>query len=243
MSETHHDPVMRPSVDHLLFQLKNHKALKNHPDAVELVIKRMAYHFFRFEEERPARLFHTIDDLMYQFLAMMGGGYPEANDERMLAFRYGRGGSGKSYFGVELKGEGTGGNAEAILWPMGSPERYEQELLARLQPGLSPGEAPQGETGNPESKMGIKKVLEEGDKEKGEASGIFAHPTPQIDMDDPDLRLGVEGVIAKHILDSDPGGSAALCSCGRPYPSEEKWAKHVRIRIWRYLQNEFKGDD
>ena len=57
-------------------------------------------------------------------------------------------------------------------------------------------------------------------------------------MGDSFTKKGVEEIIANHVYRYDGN----ICNCGRPYPTHKEWATHLRIRVQRYLENEFKGD-
>lgn len=74
--------------------------------------------------------------------------------------------------------------------------------------------------------------------EFGDSPAADTAAKPSVDLDDEELKKGVAHVIMQHryLYTSNE------CSCGRPYPTHAEWAKHVRIRIWRYLQDEFRGD-
>lgn len=95
--------------------------------------------------------------------------------------------------------------------------------------GVSLGEAPQGDTENRISEMAPLLVLRKDEKERGEALGI--------NLTDPAIMRGVEDIMTKHTFELDN------CGCGRPTDNLKDWSRHVRIRIWRYLKNEFKGDE
>lgn len=96
------------------------------------------------------------------------------------------------------------------------------------------GEAPPGENQNRNSKSASLLVLEEVKQERGEASGDRT-----VILEDA-LADEVERIIFKHrqVL-----GKVGICGCGRNVKDDIGWAHHIRIRIWRYMQNEFKGDD
>jgi hypothetical protein len=48
-----------------------------------------------------------------------------------------------------------------------------------------------------------------------------------------EIEDGVKHVIERHRW------NVAACACGKHFPSTERWAHHVQIRIWRYLEHVF----
>lgn len=60
----------------------------------------------------------------------------------------------------------------------------------------------------------------------------------QLLLSSAETKAGVAHVIEQHVYRY----ASNECNCGRPYPTHAEWAKHVRIRIWRYLEDEFRGD-
>lgn len=216
MSETDSDPRRRPSVDLLIHKLRGLKTLKNHPDAVQLILADLVYQFFVNEEKRPAHLWAHINHSMYSFLGLMGGGYPARNDAPMREF-------------TVQQGVGTGGNPENQLWP-GAQVAIGGQFIPLPTPIL-PGEAPQDDSENQNSKSASLLVLRKDEEEKPQASGV--------NLEDKAMKIGVETVIFEHYIDKN----ILTCGCGRNFEFLELWAKHVRIRVWRYLQNEFKGDE
>lgn len=59
--------------------------------------------------------------------------------------------------------------------------------------------------------------------------------SPSIDLDNKQLKDQVQHTIENHRLDFPHG----LCGCNRSFATEEEWARHLRIRIWNVMKNEF----
>ena len=52
-------------------------------------------------------------------------------------------------------------------------------------------------------------------------------------------RGGIEAIILKHMPEFLGKGKEITCDCERVFYDENAWAKHLRIRIEKYLLNEF----
>jgi len=52
-------------------------------------------------------------------------------------------------------------------------------------------------------------------------------------------RGGIEGIIRSHYPEFMNRDRSITCDCDREFADEENWAKHLRIRIEKYLLDEF----
>lgn len=189
MREDNADPRMRPSVDHLVYQLRKHKALVNHPDAVGFVIKDLSHRFFVRDDQRPDLIWEAMRDLMFHFEHLMPPAGPDGFDW------------------VEEKMD-TDSNEVTVL-PQDHVQKF-QELAKDAVFGLTPA----------------------GDSPEVVSAGRV------VMFDNQFMKDGIAGVIVRHRGFEYTYGKMR-CACQKFFSSPEEWAKHVRIRIWRFFKNEF----
>lgn len=77
-----------------------------------------------------------------------------------------------------------------------------------------------------------------------DGSADSAGDSPPFDWNDFFLmhRIGAQKIIEDHVPNFI-GGMRLRCRCGRIYEDQPAWAYHARVRMWRYLMNDFKADD
>jgi hypothetical protein len=56
-------------------------------------------------------------------------------------------------------------------------------------------------------------------------------------------RAGVEHLIYRHYPKMKPALLGFECGCGKIFNSREEWATHLRIRIYRYMEDVFAPDE
>lgn len=83
-SEDNPNPAFRPKVDHLLTQLRNHSALKDHPDAAEFIISQLMHRFFVFERARPRELFRLMNKANALWSMTLAPGLRDENNDRQV---------------------------------------------------------------------------------------------------------------------------------------------------------------
>lgn len=59
------------------------------------------------------------------------------------------------------------------------------------------------------------------------------------DLDRRELKDAVQSIILDHRAAQVTGTFTLHCRCGRNYDTLDEWSKHLRIRIWNTLKNEF----
>src|SRR6185503_7472381 len=215
MREDHSQPNMRPSVDHLISQLRRHKALTDHPDAVVFVIKDLSHRFLVREDQRPDLLWQTVHDLMFHFEHLMppagqdgfdwveeqmDNAQPNSIEQRTYEdtlhrvdrFLQGNVNNGDlvgrqvlAAFGLKREGVGTGGNEEATLWT--TP--IESSVIR------------------------------------------YTPKNTDVNFSDDYLKQGIQDVILRHRGHEYVQGKMK-CRCGKFFSTPEEWAKHLRVRIW-----------
>lgn len=199
MHEKHGNPRMRPSVDMLISKMRKMSMLQDKPDAVLEVIHDMMYTYFVKRQQRPWEL-HRLTGMALLELQMLIGNLeenklPSGPDVVILSqlaeIAQTTTGSESLSLKVTETGVGTGGNAQAQLWPSGNASSQAENTKEFFK--------------------------------------------------DQNRKEGVQKVIEDHVPNFI-GGMRLRCKCSRIYEDQPEWANHLRIRIWRYLLNEFKSD-
>jgi hypothetical protein len=225
MREDHTLPEWRPSVDKLKSTLRKLKTLEK-PDAVVHVIHDLAYQKLYREQPRPKEIFQLI--MMLHHLWEMSLGVNKVShrvaDELMIQ------------------------TAKAEQLPQGPPAKAvdPEKARSRIAEFVEAFRVMNGRNDhihgiyiNPMSEPAILRasdlemlVMETRHLNPPEATDTVTEAIGQYLNEQ---KQGAEQLIAQHVY------AQGRCTCGRSMDSGE-WAKHVRIRVWNYLKNEFKTD-
>lgn len=255
-TEDNPNPKMRPALDKLISKLHTLSFLQNRPESVVYLIKDLAHYYLVREAKRPEYLWAVVGDVMYKFHALAGGWDWLGTEEPYTTDRKGE----MSPLKLEKSGVGTGGNEEAQLWahqttPLDDSAAGVEPSLYKLSNWLKLSEKmkaaivevwTQGYADGRENEAKAREWVrlhvpasasaEPVDLKGRRGDSVSAEP---FDYDDKRLKIGVEGVLIQHSIRDFRADRTLLCECGREYPNRTEWAKHVRIRIWRYMKDEF----
>lgn len=252
--EDNPNPKFRPSVDKLTAKLREFSFLKGHPEAVEFIVNDLVHHYFVREAQRPAYLWHVISHAMFEFERLMPGfnwAKPIAARDQVnkaIELLEQAGWYEKAYElqadldyydaeRAELSGSSSAGGALEL--PLGPAPAFSGEapITVTELPLVSPGEAVVREMSQfpPVGLVGGAPSLETAPNLISSEELQERPKLTQIDLENKAMKKGVDQIIGDHMYNSH----SMECGCGREMDTWEAWTKHLRIRIFNYMKNEF----
>jgi hypothetical protein len=207
------NPRMQPQTNSLIDKVIKMSFLQNAPNRVAYVLQGIAYHYL-VKNPNPHELWSLLSNLMFQFNEMVGLKSQTVDAIEAAAKTIESKIQKDSIHHMRIAAESS--------WPLGHPNHP-----ATINPELLPMYT------KPAGSGGVDMMTEV------YAAAPVVAEGPVINLYETlanvDIKVGVQVLIDRHIYNYMKNE----CYCGKEMLSHEVWAKHLRVKIWQYLKNEF----